>query len=402
MRWSLPAVCLMSFASVALPAVGDSVNPTTQPPDTISPNTTKPPFVGVRSTVDLAILLDTSNSMDGLIAQAKQQLWTIVNQFALAKKNGQAPQLRVALFEYGNTNLPATEGYIRQVVPLTDDLDELSARLFELKTRGGDEYCGQVISEATTRLAWSHTPNAYKTIFIAGNEPFTQGPIAYQTACKRAIEHGIVVNTIHCGDYKSGVKGQWNQGAALAEGDFLNINQDQAVAHIDAPQDEAILNLNTELNTTYLWYGVDAAYYQQNQLQQDTNASSFSRSAVVQRAQTKSSKMYSNKGRDLVDTYQEDPSVLAKIKTKDLPKSLQTMNTQERTQHINELIEKRASIQKQIQTLSTERDTFVAEETARQTKQGDTTLGDAVLKAIHRQLKAAGYTIDQRLEAEEE
>ena len=32
--------------------------------------------------VQLAILLDTSNSMDGLIAQAKTQLWNIVNEFA--------------------------------------------------------------------------------------------------------------------------------------------------------------------------------------------------------------------------------------------------------------------------------------------------------------------------------
>lgn len=36
--------------------------------------------------VQLAILLDTSNSMDGLIDQAKTQLWKIVNEFATAKK----------------------------------------------------------------------------------------------------------------------------------------------------------------------------------------------------------------------------------------------------------------------------------------------------------------------------
>ena len=31
--------------------------------------------------VQLALLLDTSNSMDGLIDQAKSQLWKIVNEF---------------------------------------------------------------------------------------------------------------------------------------------------------------------------------------------------------------------------------------------------------------------------------------------------------------------------------
>ena len=37
--------------------------------------------------VQIAILLDTSNSMDGLIEQAKSQLWKVVNTFIDAKKN---------------------------------------------------------------------------------------------------------------------------------------------------------------------------------------------------------------------------------------------------------------------------------------------------------------------------
>jgi hypothetical protein len=36
-------------------------------------------------TIMLALLIDTSNSMDGLIDQAKSQLWKIVNELASAK-----------------------------------------------------------------------------------------------------------------------------------------------------------------------------------------------------------------------------------------------------------------------------------------------------------------------------
>ena len=171
--------------------------------------TSQPPFSGKHSAVDVAILLDTSNSMDGLISQAKAQLWTIVQQFARAQKHGQTPVLRVALFEYGNTRLPASEGYLRQVVPLSDDLDKLSEALFALSTSGGDEYCGQVINEAITRLDWSQQPNGYQAIFIAGNEPFTQGSVDYSQSCKRAIEHGVIVNTIHCGNRQTGIAGKW-------------------------------------------------------------------------------------------------------------------------------------------------------------------------------------------------
>src|SRR3954471_9203147 len=71
--------------------------------------------------VQLAILLDTSGSMDGLIEQAKTELWSIVNALATAKQKGQRPALTVALYEYGKDSIPASEGYLRQILPLTDD-----------------------------------------------------------------------------------------------------------------------------------------------------------------------------------------------------------------------------------------------------------------------------------------
>src|SRR5688500_10235204 len=59
--------------------------------------------------VQIALLLDTSNSMDGLIEQAKSQLWKIVNEFITAKHGGLRPELQVALFEYGKSSLSASE-----------------------------------------------------------------------------------------------------------------------------------------------------------------------------------------------------------------------------------------------------------------------------------------------------
>ena len=138
--------------------------------------------------MQLAILLDTSNSMDGLIAQAKTQLWNIVNEFATAKQDGKAPHVQVALYQYGNNGLSEKKGWVQQVVPLTDDLDKLSEQLFSLKTNGGEEYCGWVIRDAVkgTRSGID-SPKTYKAIFIAGNEPFTQGPVSYVESCKGAI-----------------------------------------------------------------------------------------------------------------------------------------------------------------------------------------------------------------------
>lgn len=355
------------------------------------------PFHGDRPAVDVAILLDTSNSMDGLISQAKTQLWKIVQQFASAEKAGKTPLLRVAVFEYGNTGLPAQEGYIRQVVPLTDNLDDVSEGLFQLTTNGGDEYCGMVIDEALKRLDWNKEPNAYKAIFIAGNEPFTQGSVSYTDACKKAIEAGVVVNTIHCGDYQAGVSGQWQHGAQLAEGKYMNIDQDQKVVQIKTPQDKIIIELNSELNKTYLWYGkADLRQrFSSNQLAQDANAYGVGGGAGASRIASKATSLYRNVGRDLVDSFDVDKEILDKVPAAELPEAMQKMEPEERAAHLKKLAARRAELKKKIAGVNAEREAFIAEAQKEKAEEegGEATLGDAIAAAVRDQLKASGFEI---------
>jgi hypothetical protein len=205
--------------------------------------------------VQIAILLDTSNSMDGLIEQAKSQLWKISNEFIKARQEGIAPEVQVALYEYGKSSLSRESGWIRQILPLTTDLDKVSEELFALRTNGGEEYCGWVIKRAVEDLEWSPASDVYKVIFIAGNEPFTQGPVNYTESCKAAITKGIIVNTIHCGTEAIGVNTKWKDGADLADGKYLIIDQNRAVVSIEAPQDKEIAKLGVEINKTYLAFG---------------------------------------------------------------------------------------------------------------------------------------------------
>ena len=82
-----------------------------------------------KNTIKVALLLDTSNSMDGLINQAKTQLWEIVNELSYAKCEHEDPNLEIALYEYGNDKLSSREGYIRQVLGFSSDLDEISEKI---------------------------------------------------------------------------------------------------------------------------------------------------------------------------------------------------------------------------------------------------------------------------------
>ena len=89
--------------------------------------------------------------MDGLIDSAKQKLWAVVNDLALAEPS---PRLEVALLTFGNDgHNAASPGWVHVQTPFTDDLDVVSERLFALRTNGGTEYVGRVLSRAgATRL----------------------------------------------------------------------------------------------------------------------------------------------------------------------------------------------------------------------------------------------------------
>ncbi len=341
--------------------------------------------------IQLALLLDTSNSMDGLIGQAKTELWSVVNEFITVKRGGKSPELQVALYEYGNDSLPSGEGFIRLVVPLTTDLDLISQELFALDTNGGSEFCGRVINDAINTLEWDKSDRTLKVIFIAGNEPFTQGNIDYKKACGGSISKGIIVNTIHCGSYDEGVSGKWQEGARLADGQYLNIDHNQQVVHIDAPQDKPLLELNIRLNSTYIAYGREGEQLKERQVAQDTNAASVSPEAAVQRSVAKSSGNYKNEQWDLVDAEKDESFDIGKVKKEDLPDEMKGMTAEQKKAYIEKKAKERKEIQAQIQKLNEERRKFVAAE-MKKLEKGGSTLGAAITAAIRKQAEAKGFS----------
>ena len=345
--------------------------------------------------VQLALLLDTSNSMDGLIDQAKSQLWNIVGQFAKTKLGGKTPQLEVALYEYGNQSLPTAEGYVRMVVPLTGDLDRISEALFALTTNGGEEYCGKVIQVATRQLNWRESGRGLRCMFIAGNEPFTQGDVDYRAACKAAADKGITISTIFCGDRDEGIRTNWENGAKLAEGSYLCINQDHRVVSIRAPQDSELARLSGELSKTYLPYGEAEARkeYADRQKAQDLNAAKAAVGAAAARAGFKASGLYRNSGWDVVDAVADGTIKLEELTTEQLPQVMQAMSLPQRRAHLAKIGQNRKDMQARIRKLSAVRDQYVAKERTRLAAEApaaaaaaEEPLADAIHAAIDAQM----------------
>jgi hypothetical protein len=340
--------------------------------------------------VRIALLLDTSNSMDGLISQAKSQLWAIVNRFDKCSREGKKPRLEIALYQYGNSSLSEGSQWVQMVSGFTSDLDLLSEKLFGLTTNGGEEFCGAVIDRAVQDLSWDRCPGDLSMIFIAGNEPFDQGGVRYPASIAKALEKGIRVNTIFCGGRQEGVQTHWEDGATRGRGGYSYIDQGADPTPINSPYDDEIGKLSMELNTTYVGYGAMGGRGAARQEAMDSAAQGVAPAAAAERAASKASGNYSNSGWDLIDAVKEKKVALKDVKDADLPKELQGKTVAEREVEVEKLSKRRGEVQQQIQALNAKREKFLTEQRAQQ-QNAPTTLGDALVTLVTQQAIGEGY-----------
>lgn len=345
--------------------------------------------------IQIAILFDTSNSMDGLIDQAKSRIWSIVNTMSDLKYLGQNPVIEIALYDYGNDNIPSANNHVRQIIPFTRDLDLISQKLFGLTTRGGAEYCGAVISNSLGELSWDSHPNNLRMIYIAGNEPFNQGPVQYKDICKEAAKRDIRVNTIYCGDYQQGITEFWYDGAQAGKGEYSNINSNLEVRHYDTPYDEKIRVYNDSLNRTYVGYGSMGQLKKSSQADEDKNAETQSSHVMTERAIVKSKAVYKNDSWDLIDASNSDTTLINRLSKDELPEELKNKSKEEIKAYLDDQKNNRNKYQKIIGELSVEREKFIAELQKNESPE-ESDFGKEVKKNVLKVANEKGFEVDKK------
>ena len=342
--------------------------------------------------IDLAVCLDTSNSMDGLIDSAKQKLWAVVNELATAKPR---PIFRVALYQYGNNSLDKETGWVQKVCDLSDDLDTVYDKLFKLTTNGGTEYVARVVRAATDELKWDTGKDSLRIIFVAGNEPATQDDkLKLQDICAASAAKGIIINTIFCGPEATGRESGWADAAKWADGRYASIDQDKGTVVIATPYDKKLVELGAGLNTTYVGYGARGKGGAANQAAQDQNALTLGEPAMAQRAAAKAGDLYKNAGWDLVDATKDGTVKLAEVDKDALPAEMKKMAPEEQKAYLEKKATERAELQKQIAELNAKREAFVKEEMTRKGLDEKASF-DAVLRsAVREQAVAKAFTFE--------
>lgn len=399
-RHSLTVVAALGGAAGVAYAAGWHTKPTDPAAATaalaVAPtpqNTAEPPRDNVQDTVQIALLLDTSSSMDGLINQARSQLWNMVDQMGRMTRvvdgKTRSVKIELALYEYGNDTLSVKDGYIRQVLPFTTDLDKVSETLHGLFTNGGSEYAGQAIQTAVTSLEWSSDPAAMRFVFVAGNEEFDQGPITAAKAMQAAAQKDVHVQLIHCGAKDL----TWEAAAKLAMSDLMTIDQNHVAQHIASPQDADILRLGNDLNATYMAYGDEGAASVARQARADTSSAKLSPKVALERAQLKSKKSYRNVNWDVVDAVDNNRKFLEEAPDDKLPTELRGKTLAEKQKIVADNAAKRAELKTKIAKLEAERNTFLAAERAKQHGAEAQSLETELMKTTKKVAVKKGYKL---------
>lgn len=349
----------------------------------------KPVFNRSGPTIQLAILLDTSGSMDGLIDQAKSQIWDIINATSKANKDQKDAVIEVALFEYGNDTISQNEGYIQMLSPLTSDLDAISQKLFQLRTNGGSEYAGKVILESVNRLAWSDNENDLKIIIIAGNESFEQGNVKYDYAINKAKRKDIIVNTVFCGDYRQGVNLKWREGSNLSGGAYLNINHNDKVRHIDTPFDEEINSLGYAMNSTYINYGAQGDKMKKRQSELDDMTMQESKAVLAKRNVAKASKSYNASSWDVISKFSSSKE--EGIKAAQDSTDFKGLSVQEIEVKVAEISKKRTALKDKIHELTLKREKYIKLEREKSKDNNQDSFGAKLIVDIEKKAKEKGY-----------
>ncbi|HUS58754.1 MAG TPA: vWA domain-containing protein [Planctomycetota bacterium] len=336
------AIAAMFFVAGSLPAQGAEA-----PEHTVQPR------------VEVAFVLDTTGSMGGLIAGAKEKIWHIANQIVLGKPT---PAVSMGLVAYRDKG----DEYVTKVFNLTDNIDQVYADLTSFRAQGGGdtpENVNQALHDAVHKLKWSDDSAVLKIIYLVGDCPphnEYQDVPTYDKTAKAAIEKGININTILCGNNKD-AESVWKDVAALADGVFLAIAQDGGVKSIPTPYDKELAELNGKLLDTAVVYG--KAGVREKQAELNTSAKSLPTAAAAERSSfaARSGIVARN---DLVDDMRNAVVKLENLKPDMLPENVRKMTKDEQTEYLAQKQVERDDLNKQIAEVSKKRNEFVKQQIA--------------------------------------
>jgi len=204
--------------------------------------------------IELVFCLDATGSMSGLIATAKEKIWSIVSELSQTQP---APRIKLGMVFYRDRG----DAYITKVIPMTLDIDSVYTELLAIQAGGGGdtpESVNQALHEAVSQMNWTPGNNVYKTVFLVGDcAPHMdyKNDVKYQVTCKLASEKGITLNTIKLGTQCTDAIPHFKAIAECSNGEYQQLGQHAEDLVIKTPYDDSINYYSKQIDASKMYYG---------------------------------------------------------------------------------------------------------------------------------------------------
>jgi hypothetical protein len=202
-------------------------------------------------------------------------------------------------------------------------------------------------------------------IFLVGDAPphMDYNEVRYPEIVASALEKGIVVNTIQCGDIESAIQ-PWTQIASLGQGNFFQVEQAGGAVAYTTPYDEEIAELSARLDDTRLYYGTEAEKARMEvkvaateKLHAGSSYAARARRGVFNASAGGRANLLGEN--ELVDAVVSGEVDLEELEPEALPETVAVMAPEEQQAYVQELADERAKLKRQIRDLSEDRDGFL-------------------------------------------
>ncbi|ESS73293.1 Mg-chelatase subunit ChlD [Methyloglobulus morosus KoM1] len=366
------------------------------PPTAVNPVTLPPIVANQRPQIEVVFVLDTTGSMGGLIAAAKEKIWSIASTMASAQT---APDIKMGLVAYRDRG----DAYVTQTIPLSNDLDSMYAKLMDFQAAGGGdgpESVNQALHDAVNNISWNPNPNTYKVIFLVGDAPphmDYQDDVKYPVTVALAKQKGIIVNAIQCGQ-DSSTTVDWQHVASLGLGNYFQVGQSGNAVAIATPYDKKLAELSNKLDKTRLFYGNAEDKAKQaskmaatDKLHKEASAESQARRATFNASASGKANLLGEN--ELVDAIASGKVKLSSLPKKSLPESLQVMSPAAQEEFVGKTKKERSELESEIKQLAEQRNDYLRQKVVAEGGKKDS-LDAKLYGAIRNQAKEKGLVYE--------
>ena len=395
MKTKLFAITILTATAATVtffPAIEKAFAAIKAKPDIVNPVAVKAVVPNQRPKIEAVFVLDTTGSMGGLIAAAKEKIWSIASTMASAQT---APDIKMGLVAYRDRG----DAYVTQTYELSSDLDSMYAKLMDFQADGGGdgpESVNQALYDAVNKMAWSQDKNTYKVVFLVGDAPphmDYQDDVKYPQTLALAKQKGIIVNAIQCGQ-DSNATADWQHVASLGQGQYFQVEQSGNAVAIATPYDKKLAELSSRLDKTRLFYGNEAEKAKQagklaatEKLHKESSDEARARRAAFNASPSGKANFLGEN--DLVDAVSSGRVELSSIPQKALPAPMQAMSPKEQAAFFDNTKKEREELEKEVKQLADQRNGFLKQKIAEEGGKKDS-LDAKLYGAIRSQAKDKG------------